>query len=119
VTGSHRATTSRATRRGVPEHVEAAPAAERPDAVTREQYRSALALVIDQIDSLTTDRDLLDLLVKQYRSLDQRVDEQSAVIGDQESLASHEHAHQIAGLSLSQICAVTVIVAASPGTVRF
>jgi hypothetical protein len=84
--GSHRAASPQATRRSVAGHVEAAPAAERPDAVTREQYRSALAVVIDQIDSLTTDRDLLDLLLKEYRSLDQRVDEQSAVMGDQESL---------------------------------
>jgi hypothetical protein len=109
VTGSHRATTSRATRRSVGGHVEAAPAAERPDGVTREQYRSALALVIDQIDALTTDRDLLDLLLKEYRSLDQSVDEQPAVIGDQESLGSHEHPHQIAGLSLSQICAAVLV----------
>lgn len=82
--GSHRAASPRATRRSVAEHVEAAPAADRPDAVTREQYRSALAMVIDRIESLTTDRDLLDLLLKEYRSLDERVDEQSAVIGDQE-----------------------------------
>jgi hypothetical protein len=84
--GSHRAGSPRAARRSVVGHVEAAPAAEGPDAITREHYRSALAVVIDRIESLTTDRDLLDLLLKEYRSLDQRVDEQSVVIGDQESL---------------------------------
>jgi hypothetical protein len=50
--------------------VQAPSAAEELDPVTRDDYRSALALVIGQIDSLTTDRELRDLLLDKYKSLE-------------------------------------------------
>jgi hypothetical protein len=81
--GSHRAGGQRAPRQNLAGQIESATATERPDAVTRDQYRSALALVINQIDSLTTDRELRDLLLEKYRSLEPSTDDRSMVIGDQ------------------------------------
>jgi len=81
--GSHRAGRQRAPRQNLAGQVESAAATDRPDAVTRDQYRSALALVINQVDSLTTDRELRDLLLEKYRSLEPSTDDRSAVIGDQ------------------------------------
>jgi hypothetical protein len=40
-----------------------------PDAVTRDEYRTALGVVIRKIDALTTDRALLDMLLEEYRAL--------------------------------------------------
>jgi hypothetical protein len=80
--GSHRAGSQRAARPNLHGQVEVAAAAERPDAVTRDQYRSALALVINQIDLLTTDRELRDLLLEKYRSLESAADDRPVVTGD-------------------------------------
>jgi hypothetical protein len=80
--GSHRAGSQRAAGPNPPGQVEAAAAAERPDAVTRDQYRSALALAINQIDLLTTDRELRDLLLEKYRSLESAADDRSTGTGD-------------------------------------
>ncbi len=81
VAGSHRAGSQR-TGRNLAGRAEAAAPADRPDAVTRDQYRGALALVINQIDLLTTDRELRDLLLEKYRSLEPEADDRSAAIGD-------------------------------------
>lgn len=81
--GSHRAGRQRAPRQNLAGQIESAATTDRPDALTRDQYRSALALVINQIDSLTTDRELRDLLLEKYRSLELATDDRSAVVGDQ------------------------------------
>lgn len=65
-----------------PVPVETPAATEQPDPVTRDDYRSALAMVIGQIDSMTTDRELRDLLLEKYRSLGSAAD-QSPVTSDQ------------------------------------
>jgi hypothetical protein len=67
--GAHGAGSQRVARPDLPRPVAAPAAAERPDPVTRDEYRSALTLVIGQIDSLTTDGELRDLLLEKYRSL--------------------------------------------------
>jgi hypothetical protein len=56
--------------------------ADQPAAVTCDDYRTVLALVINQVDSLTTDRELRDLLLEKYRSLES-ADDMSAVMGAQ------------------------------------
>lgn len=68
--GSHRVGSQRAIHANSPDDVKAPTAAEEPDPVTIDEYRSALALVIEQIGSLTTDRELLALLLEKYQSLD-------------------------------------------------
>jgi hypothetical protein len=73
--GSHRAGRQQAVQQNLAGQIESAAATHRPDEVTREQYRRALALVINQIDSLTTDRELRDLLVEKYRSLEPSTDD--------------------------------------------
>lgn len=72
--GSHRTGSQRAPRPGPPIPVMAAAVADKQDPVTREQYRSALAVVIGQLDLLTTDRELLDLLLEKARSLESAAD---------------------------------------------
>ena len=42
-------------------------------AVTAEQYRDALRLVMDQLSSVKMDRDLQELLMRQLESLEQRI----------------------------------------------
>ena len=76
VTGAHRAGRQRAARLN-PGLVQAPVAVEQLDPVTRDVYRSALALVIDQIDSLTTDRELRDLLFEKYQSLESTTEDGS------------------------------------------
>lgn len=70
VAGSHRAGRQRASRQNPAGQIESAAATDEPDAVTPDQYRRALALVINQVDSLTTDHELRDLLLEKYRSLE-------------------------------------------------
>ena len=79
--GSHRARSRGVARQSVAGQVEPPEAAERPDPVTPDEYRSAMALVINQIDSLTTDRELRDLLLEKYRSLESAAGDRSAVVG--------------------------------------
>jgi hypothetical protein len=81
--GAHRAGGQRVARPNLPRPVETSAANERPDPVTREEYRSALALVIGQVDSLTTDRELRDLLLEKYRSLELAAEGRSPVSSDQ------------------------------------
>lgn len=58
-------------------------AAEQLDPVTRDEYRSALALVIGQIDSMTTDRELRDLLLEKYQSLESTAEGRFPASSDQ------------------------------------
>jgi hypothetical protein len=69
-TGSHRAGRPTAARPNPAKEVETVALADEPAAGTRDEYRTALALVINQIDSMTTDRELRDLLLEKYRSLE-------------------------------------------------
>jgi hypothetical protein len=68
--GAHRAGSQRVAHTNPSAHTKPAAAAAGPDPVTIDQYRSALAMVIGQIDSLTTDGELRDLLIEKYRSLE-------------------------------------------------
>lgn len=81
--GAHRAGGQRVARPNVPGPVETPAADELPDPVTRDEYRSALALVIGQVDSLTTDRELRDLLLEKYRSLESAAEGRPPVSSDQ------------------------------------
>ena len=82
-TGTHHAGSQRVARPNLPGQVAGAAAAEQTSPVTRDQYRSALALVIEQIDLLTADRELRDLLLEKYRSLESAAEGRSSISGDQ------------------------------------
>jgi hypothetical protein len=80
-TGAHRAGSQQVARPNQPTCIEPTAAAEEPAPLMIDQYRSALALVIGQIDSLTTDSELRDLLLEKYRSLESAAEGRSPVTG--------------------------------------
>jgi hypothetical protein len=79
--GAHRAGSQRAARPNQTAYIEPTAAAEEPAPPTIDQYRSALALVIAQVDSLTTDGELRDLLLEKYRALESATGGRSSVTG--------------------------------------